>query len=79
MEAFKFETTVLENGVIKIPEISQLAHRPVEIFIVPKQPDAQKDSESQQTIDQFLEKWTGFLKGSNPDDAKFQYLRRKYE
>ncbi len=79
MEALKFETTVLENGIIQIPELSQFAHRPVEIFIIPKPSDSEEDPEKQQTIEQFLEKWTGFLKGANPDDAKLEYLRRKYE
>ena len=62
MEAFKFETTVLENGIIKIPEISQFADHPIEIFIVVKQPDAKTETKKHQTIDQFIEKWTGFLK-----------------
>ncbi len=32
-----------------------------------------------QTIDRFIDKWKGFLKGSNPDDAKFKYLSEKYK
>ena len=34
MEAYKFETTIQENGVIQIPEIARFAHRQVEVFIV---------------------------------------------
>ncbi len=34
MEAYKFETIVLENGIIQIPEIARFAHHRVEIFIV---------------------------------------------
>lgn len=79
MEAYKFETIVLENGIIQIPEISQFAHRPVEIFLILKQSSTQAETNKQQIIEQFLEKWTGFLKGIDPDDAKLQYLRRKYE
>lgn len=36
MEAYKFETTVLENGVIKIPEISNLKNQKIEVFVVVK-------------------------------------------
>jgi hypothetical protein len=80
VEAYKFETVVLEDGVIQIPEISQFAHRTIEVFIVLKQPDTrQVDAEKQQTMTQFLAKWTGFLKGVDPDDAKLEYLREKYE
>jgi hypothetical protein len=79
MEAYKFETTVLENGIIQIPEISQYANSSIEVFIIIKQPEKQTDTRKERTIEQFLEKWTGFLKGINPDDSKLQYLREKYE
>ncbi len=78
MEAYKFETTVLENGIIQIPEISKLAHHPIEIFIVIKQLDSMASTETSQSIDQFLNKWTGFIKGKNPDNNKLQYLQEKY-
>lgn len=78
MEAFKFNTTVLENGIIQIPEIAQFAHRPVEIFIVVQQPDSIASPNTSQSIEQFLEKWTGFIKGSEPDKNKFEYLQEKY-
>ena len=32
-----------------------------------------------QNINDFLEKWTGFLEGVDPDTAKFEYLREKYK
>ena len=34
MEAYKFATTVLENGIIKIPELEAYADQKVEVFIV---------------------------------------------
>lgn len=78
MEAYKFETTVEENGIIHIPEISRFAHRHVEIFLVFEYPESQPEKARQQSVEQFLDKWTGFLKGSDPDEAKLQYLRGKY-
>ncbi|MBD3324777.1 hypothetical protein GF339_09345 [candidate division KSB3 bacterium] len=80
VEAYKFESVVLEDGIIQIPEISQFAHRPVEVFIVFKQPDTRRvDAQKRQTMTQFLSKWTGFLKGVDPDDVKLEYLQEKYE
>ena len=76
MEAYKFETTVLRNGVIKLPEISQYADRQVEVFVVIKQAAKTRQKRS---MEQFLEKWTGFLQGTVPDDLKLQYLREKYK
>ena len=76
MEAYKFKTTVLKNGVIKIPEISQYVDRQVEVFVVIKQ--AAKTGQKR-SMEQFLEKWTGFLQGTVPDDLKLQYLTKKYK
>jgi len=79
MEAYKFETTVSENGIIQLPEISKLANRQIEIFIVVKQADKQADTADKQTPEQFIDKWTGFLKGIIPDDSKLQYLSEKFK
>jgi len=79
MEAYKFETTVSENGMIQLPEISKFANRRIEMFIVIKQEDRQSDSANKLTPEQFTDKWTGFLKGIDPDISKFQYLREKYK
>jgi len=78
MEAYKFETIVLENGIIQIPEISKFANRPIELFIIVKTSEKPERVRQPQTIEKFLEKWTGFLKGVNLDDAKRQYLKGKH-
>ncbi len=80
MEAYKFETTVLENGMIQLPEISKFANRQIEIFIVVKQEDKQADTAINKLMpEQFTDKWKGFLKGVEPDDLKFQYLSEKFK
>ncbi len=33
MEAYKFETTVLEDGVIRIPEIANIRNKKVQVFV----------------------------------------------
>lgn len=76
MDTYKFETMVLADGIIKIPEISNLANKPVEIFIVVRH--EKKCIRSSENIDQFLNKWTGCIKGADPDDEKMNYLREKY-
>ena len=77
MEAYKFDVTVQENGIIQIPEISKFVNREVEIFIMLKPEQALK-IEKQQTLDQFLDKWRGALQGLDVDDLKAQYLQEKY-
>lgn len=79
MEAYKFETTILENGVIQLPQISKFANQEIELFIVLKQKHKKSDTIEEQTIEQFTNKWKGFLKGSSPEDSKFRYVSEKYK
>ena len=78
MEAYKFETMIQENGIIQIPEIARFAHQEAEIFIVVK-PKTILWTERLQEIEEFLDKWGGILRDSNPDDLKAEYLQEKYE
>jgi hypothetical protein len=78
MQAYKFEAMVQENGVIQIPEIARLAHQRVEVFVVVR-PDVEREPGKLQTVDDFIDKWQGFLKGLDPDELKSQYLQEKYE
>lgn len=77
MEAFKFETTVLENGMIRVPEFEKYKNKQIEIFVVFK-PEIQKEK-SKISADEFLANWTGFAKGINPEDEKYNYLMKKYK
>jgi hypothetical protein len=77
MEAYKFDTTVLQDGTFRIPECARFANRSVEVFVVLKTPEEQRQ-ESSQNIEDFLKKWTGFLEDVDPDDLKYQYLQEKY-
>lgn len=77
MKAYKFETTVQENGVIQIPEISRLAHQQVEVFVVVSESTAQ-ETEPMQSVAAFLKRWRGILKDLDADELKSQYLQEKY-
>jgi len=76
MEALKFNTKILENGMIKLPEITDLANREIEIIIVLK---GEKMNNKQISASEFLKKWSGFLSDTDTDDSRIQYLNKKYE
>ena len=76
MKAYKFETTVQDNGVIRIPEMIKLANQRVEVFVVVSSTMTQ-DTRSTQPIAKFLEKWRGLLKDFDPSELKSQYLQEK--
>ncbi len=79
MEAYKFETTILENGIIKIPDFQEFESKEVEVFIVFK-PQKKIKEDKKQTIEEFIKEWTGFAKGvENTDKAKYEYLMEKYK
>ena len=77
MQAYKFVTKVLENGIIKIPEIVNYVNQEIEIFIVLKSKFHKREKKI--SADEFLNKWTGFLSDINTDDIKYQYLTEKYK
>lgn len=74
MEAYKFETTVSENGTIQLHEVSKFANRKIEVSIVIKQQIRQEKTASVPNPEQFASKWRGLLKGIKPEDSKFRYL-----
>ena len=77
MEAYKFETTILENGTIRVPEFEKYKNKKIEIFVVFK-PETHKEK-SKISADEFLANWTGFAKGIDPEDEKYNYLTEKYK
>ncbi|RLD56393.1 MAG: hypothetical protein DRJ05_11390 [Bacteroidetes bacterium] len=77
MEAYKFETTVLENGMIKVPQFEKYTNRKIEVFVVFLPQIIEKEQKT--SIDGFLKKWTGFAKGIDQDTEKYDYLMAKYK
>jgi len=77
MEAYKFETTVLENGTIKIPEFEKYKNKSIEIFIIFK-PEIH-EIHTKVSAEEFLIKWTGFAKDINAEDERYNYLMEKYK
>lgn len=75
MRTYKFETTIKENGMIQLPELAQFVDLDVELIVVVKTKLPQSQEMETPSIEQFLQKWRGFLKGVDPDEAKFQYLQ----
>ncbi len=78
MEAYKFKTTVQKDGTIQIPEISGLANRRVELFIVVERPEQEQEGAVGHDTDRFLDKWTGVLEGLDADRLKQDYLLEKH-
>ncbi len=77
MEAYKFATTVLENGIIKIPELKGYADQKVEVFVVLKPKKNIKPIHK--TMDNFFAKWAHVFSIVQTDDAKYNYLMEKYK
>ena len=77
MEAYKFATTVLENGVIKIPELKDYADQKVDVFVVLKSKINIKPGHKK--MDDFFVKWAGVFTIAQTDDVKYNYLMEKYK
>jgi hypothetical protein len=77
MEAYKFATTVLEDGIIKIPELKGYADQKVEVFVVLKHKRNIKPCKK--TIADFFVKWAGAFPIAQTDDVKYNHLMEKYK
>lgn len=77
MEAHKFATTVLENGILKIPELKVYTDQKVEVFVVIK--PKKNNNLSKKTMDDFFAEWAGVFSIAQTDDVKYNYLMDKYK
>lgn len=77
MEAYKFATTVLENGIIKIPELIAYTDQNVEVFVVVK--TKKNIKANKKTMQDFFAKWAGAFSIAQTDDIKYNYLIDKYK
>jgi hypothetical protein len=75
MRIFKFDTRVSSTGTIQIPYTPSLFEKEVELIIVPKSRKKTKSSSGKS----FVKKWAGFLKDSDIDSSKNNYLSEKYK
>lgn len=76
MEAYKFETIILENGMIKVPELEKYKSMKVEVFVVLKPTETKKKDES---ISEFLEKWGGFFNEVSTTDIRYNAIMDKHK
>ncbi len=77
MEARKFATRVLENGILKIPELKNYQDQKVEVFVVIKPDDNNKQNNN--SLNDFLTKWSGFFSTSDTNDPRYNYLIEKHK
>ncbi len=76
MGVLKFATKISDKGTIQIPANSTFFNKEVEIIIMPKtKPKKGKSAKATE----FVEKWAGFLKSTNTEDSKYNYLSEKYK
>jgi len=75
MKAYKFITKISGNGTIQIPYSPSLFNKEVEIIIVPKLTKRNKELKATE----FVKKWAGFLKNTDIDNSRYDYLTEKYK
>ncbi len=75
MEALKFETTILENGIIQIPEIAKYKNQKVQIFVIPENFLLEKSEKSnEQYIEEFINTWVGKFSVIETDDIRYNAI-----
>lgn len=76
MDTYRFETKVLENGTIKIPEFEKYKSQKVEVFLVLK--SKQEPITKEKSVDDFLEKWFGFFPEIETEDVRYNSIMDKH-
>jgi len=60
MEKLSFETTILENGVIHVPDYNKFMNKRVQIVVTVKETNNEL-KEKQKILDEFFGKWGGYF------------------
>ncbi len=84
MQAYRFETTVLEDGSIKLPDFKKFANTQVEIILFPKAKRKKKVittdiPEKKQSFEEFIEKWAGHFAEIETDDIRYNAIMDKHK
>jgi hypothetical protein len=79
MKAYKFETVVLEGGIIKIPQLNSLSGNEVEIFVIEKDKKSSINNQPYKNFEEFSNKWKGLLKDADINNWKEDYIRDREE
>ena len=76
MNAYKFDVSISEEGRIQLPLENEILGKEVEIIIIPK---VEKKTVKKQVVTDFLDKWAGFFREIDADQARYEYLMEKYK
>ena len=80
MKAYRFITTISNKGTIQLTENPALFGQEVELIILPKsKKKSETDTKKKMTALEFVNKWAGFLKDEDIDNAKYDYLMNKHK
>ncbi len=78
MEAYKFETTVLEDGVIRIPEIARYKNKKVQVFLIPDSYiQENKEKNNIEQVEDFINNWVGYFSDIDTDDIRYNAIMGK--
>lgn len=75
MVAYKYIIKVSKTGLIQLPDNPALFDKEVELIILSKR----RTSKTNVGSKEFFDKWGGFLKNSNIESSKYDYLMEKHK
>ena len=72
MEAYKFETTIFENGMIQVPNLKKIKSKNVEVLLLFKTETEQETKEKE--AEEFTNKWFGYFSEIETDDIRYNAI-----
>ncbi len=72
MDIYRFETTVLDNGTIFIPDFEKFKKQNVEVSLILKSEPTIENKE--EILNQFLDKWFGHFPQIETEDVRYNAI-----
>lgn len=76
MEALKFETTVKENGILKIAALKEYRDQKVEVIVILKSKNKPLDKCA--VLDDFFNQWSGYFPTIESVDLRYNQIMEKH-
>jgi hypothetical protein len=72
MEAYRFEATIFENGMIQVPNFKKIKSRNVEVLLLFKTEIEQETKEKE--VREFINKWFGYFPEIETEDIRYNAI-----
>ena len=80
MQAYQIDTSISENGVIRLPEMPYLHNKKVKLIIISSENNSTGFEQRKQAMERLLKRQTvNHWTDEELDNIRYEYLKEKYQ